>query len=68
MTPGAPPPPAVLPGAQPNLAAAAAFAAPPPSLAPMMGNPAGEGGWGTPSRMRHICHVPNRDGLGIKQQ
>ncbi|KAG2437292.1 hypothetical protein HXX76_005950 [Chlamydomonas incerta] len=32
MAPGAPPPPAVLPGAQPNLAAAAAFAAAPPSL------------------------------------
>ncbi|GLI62398.1 hypothetical protein VaNZ11_005015, partial [Volvox africanus] len=36
MAPGAPPPPAVLPGAQPNLAAAAAFAAPPPSLAPLI--------------------------------
>ncbi|KAG2485937.1 hypothetical protein HYH03_015381 [Edaphochlamys debaryana] len=32
MQPGAPPPPAVLPGAQPNLAAAAAFAVAPPSL------------------------------------
>ncbi|KAG2439755.1 hypothetical protein HYH02_010632 [Chlamydomonas schloesseri] len=47
MAPGAPPPPAVLPGAQPNLAAAAAFAAPPPSLAGLAPPPMSGGGFGS---------------------
>ena len=57
MEPGSAPPPQVLPGALPNLAAAAAFAAPPPSLAPIIAASTSHG--------EHLCHSLTSCGVNM---